>query len=161
MHCRVTKISTDIAIIYYAGKQSVTVATSKERPSVSGQAEQIVDNTKDALLLDFKKKIERYHVRDSVQQSIIHHLDNKISLLRTESKHIKASNKLLRELAVIAEDSLKETETIDIRIRILKNLVRAWRENVEVQTRVNETNESLRQQAEVEALSYRLKLEGI
>ena len=66
MHCEVTKINTDNAIINYAGKQSVTVATSKERPSVSGQAEQIVDNTKDALLLDFKKKIERRFLRSKI-----------------------------------------------------------------------------------------------
>ena len=136
------------------------MATSDNNQSVTGRAERIVGGAKDALLLDFKKKIEQYQIRDSVQQSIIHHLDNRISLLRTESKHIKAANKQLRDLVIIAEESLRSEET-DVRIRILKNLVRAWRENVEVQTKVNDSNDALRQQAEVEAISYRLKLEGL
>ena len=139
----------------------IKVAESENRQSVIERADVIVEETKDNLLLDFKKKIERYHVRDSVQQSIIHHLDNKISLLRTELKHIKSANKLLRDLAITSEESLKRDQSDDVRIRILRNLVRGWRENTETQVKINETSESLRQQADVEALSYRLKLEGI
>ena len=139
----------------------IKVAESENQQSVIERADEIVEETKDNLLLDFKKKIERYHVRDSVQQSIIHHLDNKISLLRTELKHIKSANKLLRDLAITSEESLKRDQSDDVRIRILRNLVRGWRENTETQVKINETSESLRQQADVEALSYRLKLEGI
>ena len=139
----------------------IKVAESENQQSVIERADVIVEETKDNLLLDFKKKIERYHVRDSVQQSIIHHLDNKISLLRTELKHIKSANKLLRDLAITSEESLKRDQSDDVRIRILRNLVRGWRENTETQVKINETSESLRQQADVEALSYRLKLEGI
>ena len=139
----------------------IKVAESENQQSVIERADVIVEETKDSLLLDFKKKIERYHVRDSVQQSIIHHLDNKISLLRTELKHIKSANKLLRDLAITSEESLKRDQSDDVRIRILRNLVRGWRENTETQVKINETSESLRQQADVEALSYRLKLEGI
>ena len=139
----------------------IKVAESENQQSVIERADVIVEETKDNLLLDFKKKIERYHVRDSVQQSIIHHLDDKISLLRTELKHIKSANKLLRDLAITSEESLKRDQSDDVRIRILRNLVRGWRENTETQVKINETSESLRQQADVEALSYRLKLEGI
>ena len=139
----------------------IKVAESENQQSVIERADEIVEETKDNLLLDFKKKIERYHVRDSVQQSIIHHLDNKISLLRTELKHIKSANKLLRDLAITSEESLKRDQSDDVRIRILRNLVRGWRENTETQVKINETSESLRQQADVESLSYRLKLEGI
>ena len=139
----------------------IKVAESENQQSVIERADVIVEETKDNLLLDFKKKIERYHVRDSVQQSIIHHLDNKISLLRTELKHIKSANKLLRDLAITSEESLKRDQSDDVRIRILRNLVRGWRENTETQVKINETSESLRQQADVEALSYRLKLEGL
>ena len=82
-----------------------------------------------------------------------------MSLLRTENKHIKTLNGKLRDLVLASEKALDtKEEDEDARVRTLRNLVTCWREEVETQVAVSNSNDALRRQAEIEALTYRLQL---
>ena len=137
------------------------MAESDEIHSVTQRAGELIEKTKDELLKEFKSKLEKYQVRDSVQQCIINNLDSRINLLRVENKHLKSLNQKLRDLCIASEASLETSDNVDVRVKILRNLVRSWRENTETQVAVTNSSDELRRQAEVEAITYRLRLDDL
>ena len=68
-------------------------------------------------------------MRNTIHQCINSNLSDKIELIRIENRHLKTLNKNLRELAISSEAAL-QNNTLDTRIKILRELVRNWRESV-------------------------------
>ena len=129
--------------------------------SVTERAGELIEQTKDELLREFKKKLEHYQLRDTIQNCIINNLDNRINLIRTENKHLKTLNQKLRELTIASEAAIQSNDIVDVRVKLLKSVVKGWRESTETLVAVNNSNDALRRQAEVEAITYRLRLDDI
>ena len=148
-----------LLLVYYWSTVTGKLDNSGGTPSISNQAEKLVEKTKDELLIVFKDKLEKFQVRNAVQQCVIYNLETSVSLLRTENRHIKTLNGKLRGLVLASEKALEnKEEDEDARVRTLRNLVTCWREEVETQVAVSNSNDALRRQAEIEALTYRLQL---
>ena len=141
-------------------EQIIKVAESVDTASIARQAEQLVEKTKDELLLEYKRQLSQSQLRNTIHQCINSNLSDKIELIRIENRHLKTLNKNLRELAISSEAAL-QNNTLDTRIKILRELVKNWRESVTTLEAANTANDALRQRAEIEALEYRQRLEDI
>ena len=136
------------------------MAESVDTTSIARQAEQLVEKTKDELLLEYKNQLSRSQLRNTIHQCINSNLSDKIELIRIENRHLKSVNKKLRELAITGEAAL-QNNNLDTRIKILRELVKNWRESVTTLEAANAANDALRRRAEIEALEYRQRLEDI
>ena len=136
------------------------MAEANSLSSVAEHAEALVEQTKDELLQHYKKKLAHYQLRDTIHNCINNHLTNKVELMRIENTQLKELNTKLRELTVISESALR-VDSVDTRVKVLRDLVKGWGESVEAQEATNKTNDALRRRAEIEALRYRQKLEEI
>ena len=136
------------------------MAEANNLSSVAEHAEALVEQTKDELLQHYKKKLAHYQLRDTIHNCINNHLTNKVELMRIENTQLKELNTKLRELTVISESALR-VDSVYTRVKVLRDLVKGWRESVEAQEATNKTNDALRRRAEIEALRYRQKLEEI
>ena len=136
------------------------MAESVDTTSIARQAEQLVEKTKDELLQEYKNQLSRSQLRNTIHQCINSNLSDKIELIRIENRHLKSVNKKLRELAITGEAAL-QNNNLDTRIKILRELVKNWRESVTTLEAANAANDALRRRAEIEALEYRQRLEDI
>ena len=108
----------------------------------------------------YKNQLSRSQLRNTIHQCINSNLSDKIELIRIENRHLKSVNKKLRELAITGEAAL-QNNNLDTRIKILRELVKNWRESVTTLEAANAANDALRRRAEIEALEYRQRLEDI